>query len=158
MGVVKMPFSDFMPWIWITITVVSAIILFVTLDIDAVWFVIGALLTLSVKLAIPSLHIVWQLVIFVASTVVLLFTTGRLVKRRLRRKNINANVNALVGQEVTIVEDCNEFDKGSATLNDVVWTTICQSGYKLEKGEKAVIVAIQNNKLVIKPKEEKSAE
>ena len=146
---------ELMPWIWGIVFVVTLIIEFQSADIDAVWFSVGALVTLIVDFIFPDLSIVWQLVIFIATTIILLLTLGRWAKKKLRRKNISTNSDALVGKEITILEDCNEFDKGSGTINDVVWTTICQTGTSLKKGDHAIIVAIEGNKLIVKSKEEK---
>lgn len=144
---------NLMPWIWGAIFVITLIIEFQTADLDAIWFSIGALVSLIVILIVPDLALVWQLLIFIATTLILLLTLGRWAKKKFRSKNISTNADALVGKEIMILEDCNEFDKGSGTINGVVWTTICQSGHSLKKSEHAIIVAIDGNKLVVKRKE-----
>ena len=73
--------------------------------------------------------------------------------KKFRLKNISTNADALVGKEIAILEDCNEFDKGSGTINGVIWTTICQSGHSLKKDEHAIVVAIDGNKLIVKRKD-----
>lgn len=142
-----------MPWIWGVIFVIAIIIEFETSDIDAIWFAFGSLVVLITSLIKPNLHLVWQLIIFIATTVVLLFTIGRIAKKRLRLKNISTNSDALVGKEIVILEDCNEFNKGSGNINDVIWTTICQPGSTLKKGDHAIVLAIEGNKLIVKKKE-----
>ena len=144
---------DLMPWIWGAIFVVTLVIEFQTADLDSIWFSVGSLVALIVNLINPTLELVWQLVIFIFTTVVLLLTLGRWAKKRFQTKNISTNSDALVGKEIVILENCNEFDKGSGRINDVVWTTICQSGHSLQKGEHAIIVAIEGNKLIVKGKE-----
>ena len=144
---------ELMPWIWGAIFVITLVIEFETSDIDAIWFSTGALVILIVDLINPKLDLVWQLLIFILTTVALLLTLGRWAKNRFRNKNVSTNADALVGREISILEDCNEFEKGSGNINDVVWTTICQSGHSLKKGDRAVIVAIDGNKLVVKGKE-----
>lgn len=144
---------ELMPWIWGAIFIVTLVIEFHTADLDSIWFSIGALVALIVNLINPKLALVWQLLIFIVTTVVLLLTIGRWAKKRFQTKNISTNSDALVGKEIQILEDCNEFDKGSGRVNDVVWTTICQSGHTLKKGDHAIIVAIEGNKLIVKGKE-----
>ena len=143
---------ELMPWIWGAIFIITLIVELKTSDIDVIWFSVGSLVILIVDLINPKLALVWQLVIFIVTTVVLLLTLGRWTKKRLRSKNISTNSNALVGKEIIILEDCNEFDKGSGNVDGVVWTTLCQSGNSLKKGEHAIIVAIEDNKLIIKEK------
>ena len=35
-------------------------------------------------------------------------------------------------------------------INDIVWTIVCQAGIKVEKGSHAIIIAMDENKLVVK--------
>ena len=144
---------ELMPWIWGTIFIITMVIEFETSDIDAIWFSLGSLVTLIVTLFAPNLPLVWQLAIFIGVTVILLLTMGKWAKKKFQTKNISTNADALVGREIVILEDCNEFDKGSGAINDVVWTTLCQSGHSLKKGEHAIVVAIDGNKLIVKRKE-----
>ena len=146
---------ELMPWIWGAIFIVTLAIEFQTADLDSIWFSVGALVALIVNLINPRIELVWQLVIFIVTTVVLLLTLGRWAKKRFQTKNISTNSDALVGKEIIILENCNEFDKGSGRVNDIVWTTICQSGHSLQKGDHAIIVAIEGNKLIVKGKETK---
>lgn len=142
-----------MPWVWSAIFIGAVIFEIKTKDIDAIWFASGSLIALIAAIINPKLHLVLQLSIFILTTIVLLFTIGRLAKRKLREKNIAANSDVLVGKEILILENCNEFNKGSGNINDVVWTTLCQAGTSLKKGDHAIIVAIDGNHLIVKSKE-----
>lgn len=146
-------FLQLMPWIWGAIFVVTSLIELKAKDIDALWFSISALLLLIIDLIHPGLGLIWQLLIFISTTLVLILTVGRFAKKRAKNKNISIESDTLVGREITILEDCNEFEKGSGNIDDVVWITICQSGYTLRKGDLATIVAIDGNKLIVKTKE-----
>ena len=145
---------NLMPWIWGAIFIITLVIELETADVDAIWFSVGSLVSLITLLIFPGLDLIWQLLIFIATTILLILTIGRWAKKRFRTKNISTNADALVGKEILILEDCNEFDKGSGTVNDIVWTTLCQSGNSLKKGDHAIVVAIEGNKLIVKAKEE----
>ncbi len=143
---------ELMPWIWGIIVIATIIIELFSADIDAVWFSAGSLI--SLVLSFFKIHIAIQLSVFVAITATLLFTVGKWTKKVLMTKNISTNSDALIGREILILEDANEFDKGSGVINDIVWSVICQAGIKVEKGKHAIIVAIDGNKLVVTNKEE----
>lgn len=143
----------FMPWIWGAIILATIIIELFSSDIDAIWFSAGALVALVLSLF--DVHIVVQLSVFVAVTAILLFTVGRLAKKALMIKNISKNSDSLIGKEILILESADEFNKGSGVIHDVVWTVVCQAGVSVEKGSHAIILAIDDNKLVVKSKEEK---
>ena len=139
------------PWIWGTIVLITIIIELFSADIDAIWFTIGA--GVAFVLSLFHIHIAIQLTAFLVVTITLLFTVGILTKKALMNKNISETSDSLVGKEILILEDVNEFNKGSGVINDVVWTVTCQANVSIEKGKHAVIVAIDENKLIVTNKE-----
>ena len=140
-----------MPWIWGFIVVVTLIIELFSTDIDSLWFSIGA--ATSLILSFFKIHIAIQLGVFVTLTTLLLFTIGRMAKKRLIIKSIPQNSDSLIGKEILILDSANEFEDGSGVIDDIVWTVTCQAGNSVEKGKHAIICAIDENKLVVKNKE-----
>ena len=67
-------------------------------------------------------------------------------------QNIATNADSLIGRDVLVLEDVSENQKGSGMIGDIVWSLVCQKGEELPKGERAVIIAIDGNKLVVKKK------
>lgn len=142
---------DLMPWIWGTIILLTIVIELITKDIESFWFTGGSIVALSLSLF--RLHIAIQLSAFIVVTILLIFTVGLWVRRLIMTKNIPANSDSLIGKEILVLEDVNEFEKGSGVINDVVWTITCQAGISIEKGQHAVIMAMDGNKLVVTTKE-----
>lgn len=145
--------QEFAPWIWLIIFVITTLITLKVKDIDALWFSLGSVITIIISIIFKKLDLLYQLLIFIVITIVPLLTLSKLIKSRHKKEKIQEASNTLIGQKVLIVEDCNEFTKGSATLNEQVWVTICQSGHSVKKGDEAIIVAIENKKLIIKQAE-----
>lgn len=143
---------ELMPLLWGVIIVATIIIELFTTDIDAIWFSIGS--AISLVLSFFKIHLAIQLSAFIVSTVVLLFTIGKWAKKFFMKKNIPTNSDSLIGKEILILETANEFNKGSGVINDIVWTVVCQAGVSVEKGSHAVILGIDDNKLVVTNKEE----
>lgn len=139
-----------MPWIWASIALVTLVIELFSSDTDALWFTAGA--SSAFILSLFDLHIAVQLSVFVVITGVLLFTVGRLLKKAIIRKNISITSDSLIGKEILVLESVNEFQNGSGVIDDIVWDLSCQSGIKVEKGTHAIILAIDENKLVVKNK------
>lgn len=140
------------PWLWGAIIIATIIVELFTTDIDAIWFSVGALISLI--LSFFRIHLAVQLTVFIIVTTVLLFTIGKWSKKFFMTKNISTNSDSLIGKDILILESANEFNKGSGVINDVVWTVVCQAGVVVEKGSRAVILGIDGNKLVVKNKEE----
>lgn len=139
-----------MPWLWGALILITVVIELFSSDVDAIWFSAGALCALILSLF--KVHIAIQLSVFIAITAVLLFTVGKWVKKLLMTKHIPTNSDSLIGREILVLESANEFDKGSGVINDIVWTITCQAGISVEKGKHAVIIAIDDNKLVVRNK------
>ena len=142
---------DLMPWIWGTIILLTLVIQLITKDVEAFWFTGGSIVALSLSLF--RLHIAIQLSVFIGVTAILIFTVGLWVRRLIMTKNIPTNSDSLIGKEILVLEDVNEYEKGSGVINDVVWTITCQAGINIPKGKHAVIMAIDGNKLVVTTKE-----
>ena len=132
---------EIMPWIWGAIVLITLIIELFSTDIDAIWFSIGA--ALSLFLSVFKLNIILQLSTFIIFTSCLLFTVGKLVKRMLAKKDIKNTIDSL-----------DEFNKGSGVINDTVWTITCEANNYVEKGQHAIISGIKGNKLVVTNKNE----
>lgn len=143
---------EIMPWIWGAIVLITLIIELFSTDIDAIWFSIGA--ALSLFLSIFKLNIILQLSTFIIFTSCLLFTVGKLVKRMLAKKDIKNTIDSLVGKEVFVIENADEFNKGSGVINDTVWTLTCEADHYVEKGQHAIISGIKGNKLIVTSKSE----
>ena len=140
-----------MPWIWGALILLTIVIELCTADIDAIWFSCGSVVALI--LSFFKLHIAIQLSTFVGVTALLIFTIGLWVRKLIMTKNIPANSDSLIGKEILVLENTNEYGKGSGVINDVVWTITCQAGVSVEKGTHAIIMAIDGNKLVVTNKE-----
>lgn len=141
---------NLMPWIWSAIIIITLIIELFSSDIDAIWISVGG--AASLALSIFDVHLAIQLSIFVATSIILLFTIGKWIKKRSLTKHLSANSDSLIGKEILVIEDVNEFNKGSGVINDIVWTISCQAGISIKKGKHAIIVAIDENHLVVTSK------
>ena len=143
---------ELMPVLWGMIIIATIVVELFTTDIDAIWFSVGA--AISLLLSFFKIHLAIQLTVFIVVTAILLFTIGKWAKKFFMTKNISTNSDSLIGKDILILESANEFNKGSGVINDVVWTVVCQAGVSVEKGSHAVILGIDGNKLVVKNKEE----
>lgn len=142
-----------LPWIWAIVIVATLIIEFFTADIDVIWFSIGALV--SLVLSVFKVSPWWQVIAFLVTSGILIFTVGRWARRVLSFKKVATNVDSLIGREIMVLEDASEHEKGSGIINDVVWTIMCQEGEEVRKGQRAFVVDVRGNKLVVKNKHRK---
>lgn len=136
-----------MPWVWGAMIVMTIVIEIFTVDIDSLWFSVAG--AVSLVLSLLGVHVIWQLVAFFSISILLMFTIGRFAKKVLAMKNVATNADSLIGREIKVLEKATDKEKGKGIINDVVWTLLCMKSEKVVKGETAIIVAIDGNKLIV---------
>jgi membrane protein implicated in regulation of membrane protease activity len=144
---------EYAPFAWSAIFVITLIINLKVKDIDALWFTIGSAVTLIFSLIFRKLSVIYHLIVFVSVTIIPLLTLSKFIKRQNKLKSLQKSSDALIGKKIIVVEDCNEFNKGSGTIDNTIWNIICQPGYSLKKGDEAIIVAIDKHNLIVKQAE-----
>ncbi len=135
-------------WIWGIVTAMALIIEFLTADLITIWFAAGGLVTLLVVALAPNLPLIWQLVIFVGVSVVLLLCTRKICLKLLRNDNFKSNTDALIGTIFTV-----EKVEGNYTyckINGVSWQVLAIEGETLTEGSTMEVCAIKGNKLFAK--------
>lgn len=135
-------------WIWGIVTALSLVIEFITADLITVWFAAGGLVTLLVVALVPEMALVWQLVIFVGVSVVLLISTRKICVKLLHNNNIKTNTDAFIGTRF-VVKNVQE-NYTYHTINGVDWRVYATEGESLETGVEFEICAVSGNKLIAK--------
>lgn len=136
-----------MIWVWGIITAVALILEFVSAGLLSIWFAAGAFVTLIVTAIWGNLPIIWQCVIFVVVSCLLLVAT-RPIFKKLTSKSEKTNTDALVGKQFKL-----EKQKGDAIYHkiaDVEWRVVEENEAKIAEGDLVEIVKFQGNKIVVK--------
>lgn len=129
-------------WVWGIVTAVALVIEFITSDLITIWFGAGGLVTLLVVALAPELHVVWQLVIFVGVSVVLLLSTRKICLKLLKSDNIKTNVDALIGNKF-VVKDVSEQGYTYQNINGTSWRVYPIENEKLETALKLKFVKLK---------------
>ena len=135
-------------WIWGIVTAIALVVEFLTADLITVWFAAGGLVTLLVVALVPEIALVWQFVIFVGVSVVLLLCTRKICLKLLRNDNIKTNTEALIGTRFVVTEIQENYTYHK--INGVSWRVYAVEGEKLEVGKEFEICEIKGNKLIAK--------
>ncbi|MBQ7797565.1 MAG: NfeD family protein [Clostridia bacterium] len=133
-------------WIWGIITALALIIEFLTADLITIWFAAGGLVTLLVLALARNIPLVWQFVIFVGVSVVLLVCTRKICLKLLHNDNTKTNADALIGKRFTVtdIQEGYTYHK----FGDVSWRVYAIEGETLEVGAEFEICEIKGNKLI----------
>ncbi len=139
---------QFMIWIWLAITAITAVVEFLTVEMVSVWFTVGGLFAM-VTYAAGAPY--WaQLIVFFVVSVVCLFAFRKLAMKWLvRHIKGETNCDALIGKNVKLVDPIDEDGIGSAKINDVIWTVLGKDNIRADAGSYVKVVEIQGNKLIV---------
>lgn len=138
--------------IWLIIAGVCFIIEMATVGFFVFWFGIGALLSMLVSIFCPE-NILLQSIVFVVSSVILLFLTKPLVDRFTRKdKKVETNAYSIIGKKGIVLQDINStYDIGQVKISGEVWSAKSDDNDVIKKGSQIEVVKIEGVKAVVKP-------
>ena len=141
--------------LWVVVFFVAVIVESLEPQLVSLWFAGGALIALLFA-TLFQVGIVWQILIFALTSVVLLILTRPFVKKVTIRPSIPTTADALIGQDFLIEIGFGPKLSGMGIHGDVRWKLISNQDVTFKAGEYATIQSINGNKLtVIKKKEGK---
>ncbi len=150
-----------MDWwvLWIGLAVVLFIVELTTTDLVAVWFALASLVLAIVTAIFSKLSVVWQVVIFVALSALLVILTRRFVRKLLqRRKDQETNLELVVNHTAMVVEDIdNDREAGAIKINGLIWSARSADGEKIGKEALVTVCEIKGNKAIVVKKQEQEA-
>jgi len=142
--------AEFIPihWFWVALTVIFTIIEVFTLGLTTIWFAISALV--MVFLSFLRIPLVFQILIFLAISAVLLFFTRPIAIKKLKIGKEKTNVDSLAGKCALVTKKITEFDNGEVKINGLIWTARTEDGSILTEGNKCEIVRIEGVHAIVK--------
>ena len=139
-------------YIWLGVVALSIIIEFVTADLVSVWFIAGGLA--AMVLALFKVDLVWQLVVFIVLSLIILATCRRPISKLLGKNKVSTNADSIIGKEFVLLSPIAFNVAGSLKVNDVTWTAdTAEDGVEIKAGEKVKVVEIRGNRLIVEKAE-----
>lgn len=138
---------QYLPWFWFGLAVLFTIIEVFTFGLATIWFALGALLMMLLSpLPIPF---VWQILIFLVISSLLLIFTRPIAIKKLKVGREKTNTDSLIGAKALVVKEITEFEKGLVKINGVEWSAQSIDSKKIEKGATCIIKVIEGVTLVV---------
>lgn len=138
-------------YLWLVLLVVFLVAEWMTVGLVSIWFAGGSL----VALVFAAFHAspVVQVIAFLVTSAVLLLGTRPFAIRYFNKKKVKTNYQSVIGTVVKITETVDNLNQtGSALADGKEWTVRSDvDGVVIAEGEKAVVVAIEGVKLMVKP-------
>ena len=143
---------DTMPWIWIGIMVLMAVIEGISAQLVSVWFVVGGLAAAVVSFFVPSVTI--QLFVFVGVSLLLLAVTRPFVRKvKASTKVTPTNADRYIGKTAVVIDDIDCINGGGQVkVGGSVWSAKTADGVSIPKGSEVTVKGIMGVKLLVEPK------
>ncbi|MBR2337705.1 MAG: NfeD family protein [Clostridia bacterium] len=141
-----------MYWIiWLCFALVLLTVELLTVDLVAIWFAISSLILVIVTAIFPNLQLIWQIVIFLATSVVFMLSTHKLVKKFMkRRKEQETNLELILNHTGIVVESINnDLSMGTVKINGMTWNARSDDGSDIPSDSLVTVKKIDGNKLIV---------
>lgn len=140
---------EYMWAIWLAVFALAVVVEISTTELVSIFFAFGAVVALIISF-IPGVEWWVQLIVFVVLSGISLFGLRPLMHRFLNKEKRNTNIDDLIGRNVVII-DVNGDGYPEAKVNGLIWRiTNIKEEETLKIGDKATIVAIEGNRLVVR--------
>lgn len=142
-------------WVWLGVVVVATVIELCTMDMTSIWFTAAGIVALILS---AFRNIPWwvQLIVFIILSAVFIIGLRPICRKiMLRHMNEKTNVDSIIGKKVYMIATAKFGQMGQVKIADVVWSAVPEDeGQTIEEGVVVEVVAINGNKLIVKPVEE----
>ena len=140
--------SRFLPLTWLLIAVILGIIEAVTVDLVAIWFAVGAFITiLPACFGVPF---TFQLLIFIAVSLIALVFTRPIAKNLLKVKKVSTNADRIIGMVGIVTQPIeNVSGNGRVLVNGLEWAARSDDGTPIPEKENVLIKSIEGVKVIV---------
>ena len=136
-------------YIWLIIAGLFIIIETFTSGFLIFWFGIGALVSMIISIFIEDIFI--QTIIFIISSVILIFATKPFVKKFTNSQTISTNINSLIGKTGIVVKEIDNLASvGQVKVNGELWSAKSIDNQIISENTKVEIIKIDGVKLIVK--------
>ena len=106
-----------MLWIWLVITILTAIVELITTDLVSIWFTLGGFAAMIACLCQASELI--QIIIFIAVSLICMISIRPLTKKYLRTNIVSTNYDRVIGQHGLVLEKIDADNRIRAVLKQI---------------------------------------
>ena len=142
------------PLFWLILFIIMLGAELVTMGLTTVWFAGGALAAFFA--ALLGGHLILQVVLFVAVSLLLLIFTRPLAAKYFNKNTVKTNVESLEGRLARVTETIDNLQaRGAVSVDGVIWTARTGiDGITIPEETLVRIVGIQGVKLIVEICEE----
>ncbi len=140
----------FMPYFWLGVLVISAIVEALTVGLVSIWFAPGALVAMI--LAFCKLPIAAQIIVFIVLSAAGVILMKTVLKKLIRPSASKTNVDAVIGERAVVTERVDNLSGcGQVKVGTQIWSARAMDpDIVFEVGEIVTVMAVEGVKLICK--------
>lgn len=136
--------------IWLIIAAVCGIIEALTMGLTTIWFTGGAIIASITAMA--GFSVLVQVIAFLVVSILLIYFTRPLAKKKLKVGKEKTNVDALIGKEAIVTTAIKPFSAGQAKVDGLTWSAVASNNeWTIESGTTVTIDRVEGVKLIVSP-------
>ena len=138
--------------LWLILAAICGIVEAITLGLTTIWFAGGAVAASIAAMA--GFSLVVQVAAFLVVSILLIYFTRPIARKKLKIGKEKTNVNALVGKEALVTETIEPLHTGQAKVDGLVWSAAASDEHTtIQKGATVIINGIEGVTLIGSPSE-----
>jgi len=147
---------EFIPYVWLGLSLVLAVVEISTTQLVSIWFVIGAAATAVCSATFLKGNIVLQILVFVLISAIMLVLTRPLVKKLRKNEIVNTNSDRNIGKTGVVLVDIDpETGKGLVRIGNEKWSAKSKDNLRIKEGSNIRVLAIEGVKLIVEAQNER---
>ena len=134
--------SSFLALLWLILAVILGIIEGVTIDLVAIWFALGAFVT--VIPALFKLPLAFQVITFLTVSLLALIVFKPFAKKILHVRKVSTNADSIIGKMGIVTQNIDSAgDSGRVHVDGLDWKAMSDDGFPIEKDSHVMIKSIK---------------
>jgi len=143
---------NFLWWHWMVLGIALVLLELAIPAFFLVWFGVGALLVGIALLAAPALPFAWQVIAWMACSLVFIWLWFKVFKPGFHKSRAGMSRGAVVGEIGLVTRDIRPFEKGQIrfqkpVLGDELWEALAED--EIRTGERVRVVDVEGNTLKV---------
>lgn len=135
-------------YIWLGITVFTAVIEFITMDLVSIWFVPSGIVCMILAACNVPFYI--QIPVFICLSLVLILSLRKIFMKMLKKGDEKTNTDRFIGKELKLLTKIEFGIPGTVKIDGVVWNVVLEDDKKeLEVDSLVRVLKITGNKLIV---------
>ena len=137
-------------WVWLAVMIALIVLEAATTQLVAVWFIVGAFVSLISAIFIDNIYLhILLVVVFSALSLLLL---RPIAKGKLNNKRVPTNADMVIGKTAVVIETIdNDAAKGRVQVSGLDWAARSYDKSIIQPGSKVGVCAIDGVKLIVVP-------